>query len=134
MPTHHKLLIAALSLPLALGACSGSGDATGTSPRSPGPAGSTAGNPGAGPSLSAHPTFSPGYPAASIYIVTAGPGVTDQELKEAMTQIAEHEGVNSVSFIAGKHQLRVEMSLVDLVKRGRPVYDDLTKLGTVTTP
>ncbi|MCW2542514.1 MAG: hypothetical protein JWM40_66 [Frankiales bacterium] len=127
MPTHRKPpLLLALCLPLLLSACDGGAAKTSADPSASVTASSTA-------SPTAKATFSPGFPVSSIYIVTAAPGITDQDLKDAVSTIAKHEGVEAASFI-GNHQLRVEMSLTDLVKRSKPVYDELTKLGTVTTP
>ena len=124
MPTSKSTLLAlVLSLPLTLTACDNGGDKGAAAPSSSSPTASATQTPSA--------TFSPGYPVASIYIVTARAGVTDKDLRDAVSTIGKQPGVEAVSFI-GKHQLRVDMSLVDLVKRGKPVYDALVKLGTVT--
>lgn len=127
MPTQKNLLMVALCLPLVLASCNGEGSKVGSTPSS-----SVAAPLSGSASPTPLPSFSPGYPVWSVYVVTAKPGVSDKDLQDAVSRLGKLAGVTSASF-TGKHQLRVEMSLTDLVKRGRPVYDALAKLGVVTT-
>lgn len=125
MPINKNLLLVTLCLPLALTSCNDDNQ-DGPAAARPSASSTTSG------SATPNPSFSPGYPVASVYVVTAKPGVSDKDLQDAVSRLGKLAGVTSASF-TGKHQLRVEMSLTDLVKRGRPVYDALAKLGVVTT-
>ncbi len=120
MPTHKNLiLIAALTLPLALTACSH--------------VAKDGGNPRASASGSASPSAAttPTFPIATVYQVTAKEGVTDKDLQDAVDKIAKLPGVQAASVNRKLHQVRVDLSAINITKNAPPVYHALEKLGTV---
>ena len=118
MPKTLHLVLVACSVPLLLSSCSGS-----TAKR-------------AAPTPT--PTTSPSattaaLPVATSYVVTAGAGVTDQDLKNALEPIAKLPGVVGVSLI-GNHMLRVDLTRDQLKDHGAALFAALRKLGTVSVP
>ncbi len=112
------LALAACSVPLLLSGCSGS------SPTQ------AAHSPTSGPSPSA---TSAALPVATSYVVTAGAGVTDKDLKDALTPIAKLPGVVGVS-LTGNHQLRVDLTRDPLKDHGAALFAALRKLGSISVP
>jgi hypothetical protein len=119
--TASKITTAALvvCLPLTLSACdSGSESKARAAPSS---SSST-------PTASPTPTF----PIATYYRVTAKPGVSDDDLKDAVKDVGKLPGVTAASFNPKTHQLEVEVSAINITKNAPRVYEELAKLGTVS--
>lgn len=111
-----RLLLLSLCLPLALTGCSGSS------------------SPSAHPSASpAAPTDSATLPVSTSYVVTAGPGVSDKDLRAAITPLSKLPGVVGVRQ-SGPHQLRVDLTNDELRDKGAALFAALHKLGTISVP
>jgi hypothetical protein len=93
--TTRTLLVAAC-LPVLLAGCSGSSADKATETPS---------------AAASHPSASPTgpLPVATSYLVTAGKGVSDDDLKRALTDIAKLPGVRAASLV-GQHRLRVDLA------------------------
>jgi hypothetical protein len=113
-PLHRFLLLSAV-VPLSVAGCSGSSSPSATrATASPTPAATQ------GPLV-----------AASAYEVTAGKGITDADLKAALTSIAKLPGVTGTS-LQGGHRLRADLNVAEPKAQRDAVIAALMKLGVVT--
>lgn len=113
-----RLLTFAVCLPLALASCDSSGSSKGASVT---PSVSGSATPGTRPT---------GFPIATVYEVTAKPGVSDKDLQNAIPRLAKLKGVVGVA-VHGKHRLRVELSAIAISQNAPAVYHALERLGSV---
>lgn len=113
MPKRTRLVPLVLCLPLALGACSAS----------------------SGGSAHRTPTASPTPPAtlavATAYVLHAREGVSQKDLRTAVTRLSSMPGVASAS-VTGKSTLRVDLTGVNIDEVSAQVIAELRKLGTVS--
>jgi hypothetical protein len=119
MPSSLRVLLVTAVLPLVLAGCSGSSRPTAQQ----------------SPTASASaPTPAPTGPLAFAlsYQVQAKAGVSDADLKGALTQFAALPGVTGASLVGG-HALRVDLGAQTPAQR-TAVLTKLRTLGTVSVP
>jgi hypothetical protein len=119
MTSTKLLVVAALSLPVLLTACSSSDPSTVGPPPSP--------------TVSSTPTSPPPLVVASAYVVKASKTTSDADLKKALTVLAKIPGVVGVSLVGG-HQLRVDLANTQLDAKRAEVLAVLRSLGSVSVP
>jgi hypothetical protein len=117
MPALSRLIVLAACVPLLVSGCSDSSASSEPSPSA----------------TSAAPTASRTLPVALAYVVAAREGVSDKDLRDALSRLAAMEGVVGAS-LSGPRQLRVDLTTAMLPDSGRAVIAELEKLGTVTVP